>query len=266
MDVFLNDTSPPEDWSRFYVPEIHDVYPGMEARLDEMLAVLSEEARRRVPLLVVPEWQGSAPLADAPALCAWLAGLPGEKVLHGWTHSLGPDFLNWLLYGHDNRSEFARLGKEEARERIFRGVAAMESALGAQPRWFCAPRWQQGAATKEVLREAGFRGYMLRSGYWLMSGETVPLSALCFDEGERRLRNALLRIPRQHTTRRRLARGTPFRLTLHPADPADPAAWAEVKALVARLEAEGWRALSHEEAIALWRRTAGAPQVPGKEQ
>jgi len=174
-----------QDWSRFYVPEIHDVYPGMEARLDDMLGVLPEPARREVPLLVVPNWQGKACLDPSGDFAKRIKAHAGAKVLHGWTHSLGPDFMNWLLYGHDNRSEFARLDAPAAEDRLLRGIAVFAEAFGAAPEWFCAPRWQQSRKATDVMGKLGFRGYMARGAYRLMTGESVPLPALNFDEGDR---------------------------------------------------------------------------------
>ncbi|MEI2685616.1 MAG: DUF2334 domain-containing protein [Cypionkella sp.] len=91
---------------RVYLPEIHDLHPGMAARIDPLLALLPHDARRVVAWSVVPDWQGRAPLTAHPGFCERLRGLEGDIVLHGLTHSLGPDWFNWVVYGHDNRSEF----------------------------------------------------------------------------------------------------------------------------------------------------------------
>lgn len=245
-------------WSRFYVPEIHDIYPGMETELDAMLGVLPTAARAVAALLIVPDWQGRAPVAADGAFGHRLARLPGEKVLHGLTHSLGSDFLNWLLYGHDNRSEFARLSKPEAAERIACGVEALHH-LGIAPRWFCAPRWQQSTGARAALEQAGLAGYMLHDSLELFSGASVPLPALNFDEGDRKLRNRVMHFLREGTIRRLLAGNTPFRVALHPADVRDPVAWDQVMRLFSRLHAEGWTPLSPDAAVERW--ASLAPQA-----
>lgn len=238
-------------WSRFYVPEIHDIYPGMESEFDAMLGVLPPAARDVAALLVVPNWRGRAPIGEAPSLLSRLGALPGEKVLHGWTHSLGPDFLNWLLYGHDNRSEFARLDGEEAAARIARGVESFAS-LGIRPRWFCAPRWQQSAAARAALRDAGLEALMLGRSLETFSGVSAPIPALNFDEGDRKLRNRLMHALREGRIARLLAAGRPFRVALHPADVHDSVAWGQVERLFARLDEDGWTPVSPDAAVGRW--------------
>lgn len=252
MNAFAEPT-----WSRFYVPEIHDIYPGMERELDTMLGVLSEAARGVAALLVVPNWQGRAPVAESPALLRELATLPGEKVLHGWTHSLGPDFLNWLLYGHDNRSEFARLDEGQAAGRLARGLEGF-AALGLKPRWFCAPRWQQSAGARAALAQAGFERFMLNRSLETFSGVSVPIAALNFDEGDRRVRNRIMHALRERRIARLLSSSAPFRVALHPADVRDATVWTQVEDLFARLEGEGWQPVSPDAAVERWLVAANA--------
>lgn len=237
------------DEARFYVPEVHDIHPGMEDQLDALLDVWPQEARQHLALLVVPNWQNRHSLDAAAPFARRIAALPGEKVLHGWTHSLGPDFWNWLLYGHDNRSEFATLDREEARSRISAGVQAFETSLGAAPRWFCAPRWHQSRAATEALREAGLAGYMLRGSLRLFSGAVATMPSLCFDEGDRKLRSAVARTLREATIGRLFRMGRPFRVTLHPSDVQDAAAWRQVQRVMKRLDDEGWSPLGLDDAI-----------------
>lgn len=244
------------NWTRFYVPEIHDVWPGMEAELDAMLDVLPTAARSRCALLVVPDWQQRAPLAGHPNFVERVAGEAGDKVLHGLTHSLGPDLLNWLLYGHDNRSEFARLTDQQATDRLSRGVAAMQSSFGARPRWFCAPRWQQSVAVPAVLERLGFHGWMTNGALRRFDGAAVPLPALNFDEGDRKLKNAIMHPLREPRLARIVREATPVRVALHPADVHDATAWRQVRALMTAFERDGWTALSVDEAVALWDRDA----------
>ncbi|MEX0955357.1 MAG: DUF2334 domain-containing protein [Rhizobiaceae bacterium] len=238
------------DLARFYVPEVHDIHPGMENQLDAMLEVWPEAARRHLALLIVPDWQSRQPLAAAPAFVERVSGLPGEKVLHGLTHSLGPDFWNWLMYGHDNRSEFARLDGEQAAARISAGVDAFKTQFGLAPRWFCAPRWHQSRGATEALRSAGFSGYMLRGSLQLFSGASARLPSLCFDEGERRLRSMVARELRELTIGRLFRQGSPFRITLHPDDVRDGPTWRQVKRVMARLDDEGWTPLGLDDAVA----------------
>lgn len=250
-----------ENLARFYVPEVHDIHPGMEGELDALLDVWPQEARWHLALLVVPNWQNRFPFDAAPAFARRVADLPGEKVLHGWTHSLGPDFWNWLMYGHDNRSEFAKLDRGEAQSRISAGMDAITNAFGAPPRWFCAPRWHQSDAATQALRAAGLSGYMLRGSLRLFTGERASLPSLCFDEGDRKLRSAIARNLRELTIERLFRAGNPFRVTLHPADVLDRAAWRQVERVMARLDAEGWTPVGPDEAVRRMQAVASSPHA-----
>lgn len=237
----------PPGLGRVFLPEVHDVHPGMAPLLERLLGLLPGAAAERAALLVVPDWQGRHPLDAAPDFAARLRGLPGTLVLHGYTHSLGPDFLNWLLYGHDNRSEFARLPPGEGAARLAKGMAMLERALGRRPAWFCAPRWQQDHATAAALRAIGLKGWMLTRGLALADGRLVPIPALNFDEGDRAWRNRLATGLREGTIRRLLAQGRPFRLALHPDDLGRPAVVRQIERLSGALERDGWRPMTLDE-------------------
>ena len=93
---------------------------------------------------------------------------------------------------------------------------------------------------------------MLRDRLELTSGASVPLPALNFDEGERRLRNRIMHALRAGSIRRLLEAGRPFRIALHPADVRDRVAWGQVTRLFADLERGGWRPLSPQAAVERW--------------
>jgi predicted deacetylase len=232
---------------RVFVPEIHDVHPGMAPLLDRLMGLVPEAGRDRVAFLVVPNWQGRHPLDRDPAFAARLRALPGERVLHGWTHSLGPEFWNRLLYGHDNRSEFRALSRAEAEERLSKGLALWAAAWGERPRWFCAPRWQQGAPVEEALRRLGFEAWMRMERLVGRGGVAAEIPALNFDEGDRAWRNRAGILLRRGTIRRHLATGRPFRFVLHPDDLSRPAVVAQIEAVRRGLEDGGWRAMSADE-------------------
>jgi predicted deacetylase len=234
----------------WFLPEIHDLHPLIQDRIEALAALFPPAAAGCIAWSVVPDWQGRAPIAADAAFAARLAALPGTLVLHGFTHSLGPSLADWLLYGHDNRSEFAALGAAEAARRLDAGLAAFAAAGLARPSWFCAPRWQQSAATAPALAARGFAGWMGRGALHRTAGPPIPLPALNFDEGERAWKIALAALPRARVRRRLLGRRRPFRFVLHPADLDRPRLLAEIGALSARLAAEGWRARSLDEAAA----------------
>ncbi len=231
-----------------YIPEIHDVHPRMMPALERLLGALPDEASRLAPLLVVPDWAGDSALDCHPEFVEMLRQLQGEKVLHGLTHSLGPDWWNRFAYGTENHAEFASLSEDQATARLTTAHKLHTEAFGL-PRWFCAPRWQQNAIVKTVLGRLGFEGFMLGSRYEKLSGARAAIPAICFDDGGHAWRHVAGRLQRKAMIRRWLANNTPFRLTLHPADLEDPKTWQQLTELVATLKGEGWQPLAFDDAL-----------------
>lgn len=246
----------PARMSRRYLPEIHDLHPSMAPVLDDLIGLFPAPAQDKIAFSIVPDWQGAEPLGRNAAFTARLRGLSGTPVLHGLTHSLGPDFLNWLFYGHDNRSEFARLSQVETRDRLTRGLAILTAALGQPPRWFCAPRWQQSRHLEPALAGLGFQGCLTRNALSTFDGPPVPLPALNFDEGARAVKIVLGALARRLTVPDLLRTGQPFRFVLHPDDLTRPATMREIRATLARLQAEGWQPMSIPQALELGRSIA----------
>jgi predicted deacetylase len=237
--------------ARCYIPEIHDVHPGMAGQLDTLLAMLPEPARAAASLLIVPDWRGEERLTGQRDFLRRLESHPGTKILHGLTHSLGPDFWNRLSYGTENHAEFAHADEGWARERLGVAVGIFAEAIGRAPEWFCAPRWLQSSSTTRILGEFGLRGYMLRDRCVALDGACLAAPALCFDEGTEPLRVAAARMIRRWTIPRLLAAGRPFRLTLHPTDPLDAKTWQQAADCIAALEGGGWRPVAFEPSLFL---------------
>ncbi|MEM7068808.1 MAG: DUF2334 domain-containing protein [Pseudomonadota bacterium] len=234
------------------MPEIHDVYRGMAPELEAMLSLLPKQHETKFCFNIVPNWQGNNELWQDHQLIDRLGSLTGLKILHGWTHSLGPGPMNWLLYGHDNRSEFGKLNKQENFERIRKGVLAFEKCFGDSPKWFCAPRWQQNRFTSDELYTRGFEGFMLRDQIITYKDGNVPLSAINFDEGERRVVIAIAEKFRNRAIRYHLSSGVPFRLALHPADLSNEKIRNQIDGFVQQLIGDGWKVLSIEQALNRW--------------
>lgn len=235
---------------RRFLPEIHDLHPSMAGMLGDLVALFPAQAQDKIAFSIVPDWQGHESLADDPAFAARLRALPGTPVLHGLTHSLGPDFWNWLLYGHDNRSEFARLSADETQERLRRGLGIWAQALGQPPQWFCAPRWQQSRHLAPALAALGFRGCLTGGAIVCFDAASLPLPTLNFDEGARAIKIGLGMLARRASVPALLRSGQPFRFVLHPDDLTRPATLREIRALLARMQAEGWHPVSIDEALA----------------
>ena len=207
-----------------------------------MLALLPPDAQTVAALLVVPRWGGLRPITACAELVAELLERPGEKVLHGFTHSLGPSLWNRIVFGTDNESEFAGCTQAAALDRLRAGCQLFGEAFGYAPRWFCAPRWQEGRETTRALRRVGIRGRMLRSHYDVGNGP-LPIEALWFDDGTRGVTRELARQIRARRVRTILSERRPFRLVLHPRDVTDTRTRREIDALLEQLQRDGWRPL-----------------------
>lgn len=223
-----------------FLPEIHDLHPGMADRLDRLISVFPEPARAHIAFSIVPDWMGAHPLDAAPDFAARVAALPGDKVLHGYTHTKGPDVLNWLLYGHENRSEFQGLTAAQTDDRLDRGLAVFAAAGLARPAWFCAPRWMPSASLDAALAARGFRGVVARRGLTLFDGASKPVPPLNFDEGARGWKIAPGRVLREGTIAKLLREARPFRFVVHPDDLDHPKTFAQIERTMARLQAAGW--------------------------
>lgn len=232
-----------------YLVEIHDVHPGMGRRLDALLEALPPGGREAALLLVVPNWRGREPLAEHPDFVARLAELPGEKVLHGFTHSLGPSLWDRFYFGTENHSEFLHATRRGAARRLEAACRIYEQCFEARPRWFCGPRWQQSRATERELRVLGLVGYMRQDRLVEFAGRAHVIPALCFDEGARRWKQAAARVLRERRIRRLVQAGALFRLTLHPTDLDYPRTWRQLSDLIFSLAHDGWRPISLEEAL-----------------
>ncbi|MEM9851757.1 MAG: DUF2334 domain-containing protein [Pseudomonadota bacterium] len=224
---------------KHYLPEIHDLYPGMAGKLDALISAFPDTARPHIAYSVVPNWMGSDPLDAAPDFVARLRSLPGHIALHGLTHTKGPDLWNWLAYGHENRSEFAGLSDTETAEKLDRGLAIFSAAGLSRPTWFCAPRWTPSPGLNAALFQRGFHGVLARTGLDLPDRH-IPLLPLNFDEGARAWKIAPGRFLRESQIARALHAESPFRLVLHPDDLDHPKTFAQFRRTVARLEGDGW--------------------------
>ncbi|MEL7105166.1 MAG: DUF2334 domain-containing protein [Pseudomonadota bacterium] len=224
---------------KHYLPEIHDLYPGMAGKLDALIAAFPPAARPHIAYSVVPNWMGADPLDGAPDFVARLQALPGYLVLHGLTHTKGPDLWNWLAYGHENRSEFAGLTDVETAEKLDRGLGVFAAAGLARPTWFCAPRWTPSRGLNAALFERGFKGVLARAGLDLPD-QHIAMPPLNFDEGARAWKIAPGRVLRKAQIARLCAQKDPFRLVLHPDDLDHPKTFAQFRRAAAQLERTGW--------------------------
>lgn len=236
--------------SGLYLPEIHDHAPVIGAASEDLLALFPAAAQALVAHSVVPDWQGRWPLDAHIDYVSKIRSLGGELVLHGYTHSLGEDWMNKILYGHDNRSEFAKLSMSDAARRLDDGIAMFVRVFGDAPRWFCAPRWQDGRHVPALLAARGFKGWLGRQAIHRIGAAPLRLAPLNFDEGPLRWRELAGLALRRGQIRRILTTRTPFRMVLHPDDLTRPDTLRQIRQVMRALEDDGWTPVSIDAMLA----------------
>ena len=140
---------------------IHDVSPRFEtevdALFDRLTGLLGEP---RIALLVVPDFEDTAPLSGNAAYAAKLRGwadLGAEIFLHGWCHrddALKRGFMQKHMTA--GAGEFAQLSQAEAEQRLERGRKVVEDAIGREVAGFIAPAWLYSAGANAALAKQKF--------------------------------------------------------------------------------------------------------------
>jgi len=208
------------------VVSVHDVAP---ATADQAARWWSDVDNLGIPVsqLVVPgPWRG-ARLADAPDLARALSDRVArgdEIVLHGWTHTAGPEGP-WLRRAVGRlvargAAEFAALSETQARTRLRDGRAEL-AAAGLSTNGFTPPGWLASPGSVAALAVEGFAYVTTHRGLLDLrnrrSHRGFALSHRPGGAGER-LGVAVMRTWARHTT----ARGGLVRLALHPDDLSRP--------------------------------------------
>lgn len=236
---------------RMFVPELHDIHPGSYDAIACILSFLPPAVRDTLAFLIVPCWRGQEPIDRESPILTLIHPLPGERVLHGYSHCRTGSIWNFLWYGTDHHGEFECLDTGEARMLITHGLTAFKEAGLPRPRLFCPPRWLQSKATVTALFELGFTGYMDRRGYRTRNGVRYPIPAVSFDTGHRKWKKHLHLFLTHLHINSLIATGRPFRLALHPGDTGDNHVIRFLARLFRRLEREEWRAATIGEVINL---------------
>ncbi len=223
--------------------ELHDVHPGMPVSLLKIFATFEGVDESDWALLIVPDWYGTQRLSDHPDVCYRLKFSPAAKVLHGWSHLKGPSLLHRLLYGTEDRSEFASLSVEESRKRIEQGCRMFSNVLDFEPEWFCAPRWSLGRKAARGLGVAGLPGKMaLHHLVW--RDQKLPAPSINFDVGARHA----LRIRNLNSLQKKLpqlkATGGVLRFVVHPVDLLHPETKRGMLQIFQELKTDGWTTIT----------------------
>lgn len=216
---------------------IHDVSPAWEREVDVALDMCGE-AGIRPALLVVPDFHGRAPLADAPTYQAKLRALEAEGheiYLHGYFHRARPweehaargasrggaGMLARVRHAYAQRvvsggeAEFSDVSRAEAEERLDRGERVLRDA-GLTIRGFVAPAWSMPSWVMPLLaqRRYGFTEDHTRV-YDPARGTSRPSVVLNFAS---RSPGRLLSTVAYCRAARPARHFLPARIAIHPAD------------------------------------------------
>lgn len=229
---------------------IHDVTPALQPEC-EVLWAMSRAQGVTPALLVVPNWHGRAPLAEAPAFVSWLRARVAEGAevfLHGERHdevglprSLGDE---WRAVGRTAREgEFLTLDEGPAHARMARGVAVLRG-LGLDPIGFIPPAWLARPGCWAAAERLGLRiGEDHRHVILVREGEWRRTPNLCWS-GRTPVRAVVSRavVSRQADA---LRDGDTARVVFHPADLRHPATTDGTREVLASLLARGARAVPY---------------------
>jgi predicted deacetylase len=206
---------------------IHDVSPATWSECRELLAMLDDLGATPLTLLVIPDHHRRAPVdkdrAFVRALDARLAG-GDELVLHGFHHldeAAPPRTPSaWFARRMLTRAEgeFAAIGRDEAADRLRRGVA-MFRALGWPLAGFVPPAWMLGDDARAALAACNhpFEYVTVRSGIHHLPQWRFERTATLWYSPDTAARRFVSRC----AIRRELARASALpllRVALHPPD------------------------------------------------
>ena len=186
---------------KLLVVSIHDVSPATWKKVRMILDQLESIGIKNRSLLLVPNFQGNAPIDQAePEFQSWLEQVQkaDEICLHGYTHQAeeirGSVFSRIIATFYTNREgEFYQLTREAMKERLQQGLEHFKNA-GLHPTGFVAPAWLLGPAAETLLKEAGFL-YTTRLGSMELfkPGQKIKAPTLCYSvrSGWRRILSRL---------------------------------------------------------------------------
>lgn len=154
----------PASDARSLLASIHDVGPGSERQVDQLVGLLTDTLRSsRFAMLVVPDHWGEHPIRPgtpfARRLREWSdAGI--EIFVHGWYHKDQVEHggLSGLKARHmtAGEGEFLGLSYDESARRMEAGRALIEDIIGRRSSGFIAPAWLYGSGAKDALRDSDF--------------------------------------------------------------------------------------------------------------
>src|SRR5438270_723653 len=226
---------------RSFVVSVDDVAPATREASGRIIAALEDAGVRTASLLVVPNYHGQGNVIEDPAFVSWLRDLEArgyEVVIHGYFHQrprrpeerMTEKFMT-RIYSRDE-GEFFDLDYEEAFARIVKARDEFKTAR-LSPLGFVAPAWLLNAEGERAARDAGMQ-YTTRIGSVvdLLTGERRPSRSLVYSAQSRWRRTVSLGW--NAALARSLEMRELARLSIHPADFAEPKIRTQILRLIER--------------------------------
>ena len=226
---------------RSFVVSVHDVAPATREASGKIIAALRDAGVRTASVLVVPNYHGQGNVIEDPAFVSWLRDLEArgyEVVIHGYFHQrprrpeerMTEKFMT-RIYSRDE-GEFFDLDYEEAFARIVKARDEFKTAR-LSPLGFVAPAWLLNAEGERAARDAGMQ-YTTRIGSVvdLLTGERRPSRSLVYSAQSRWRRTVSLGW--NAALARSLEMRELARLSIHPADFAEPKIRTQILRLIER--------------------------------
>jgi predicted deacetylase len=238
-----------QDFKKSFFIELHDVCPQFLKEFQMMKQWITPWSEVSPLVLWTPHWDGVEDHHCTEKLIDEILELECRIVLHGFTHNIKGTLWDKFLYGESVGAGFKNLDKEKSLNLLTRGRAVLEEWTGKQVDWFCAPRWQQGKATKKALVQLGFLGYLTKNKVVFLEGNVLKLKipTLSFDHGTRKAVIGFNRWTREQQMKGFLKKEIPFRLVLHPRDMTSNLMMKEIDQIRDTLLSEGWRCCSFKQ-------------------
>jgi uncharacterized protein len=220
---------------------LHDIAPATWPQCARLLGMLDEIGATPVTLLVVPDFHGRGSIEHDAAFIAAIEQRirRGDEIaLHGYTHrDDAPRPRNpWQWFRRRvltaSEGEFSALGRDEAMQRIHRGLQVM-SRLQWNVHGFVPPAWLASQGTRDALAETELRYTSTHTALIdLRGGVTAApcVTASCRAMWRRAASRIWMRAIALTTRRAPLVR-----IGLHPADADHPAMMSAWRSLLIEL-------------------------------
>ena len=232
---FLPVVAAPSATKDFLVVSIHDVAPGTQSVVTDILSELARSGINHCSLLVVPNYHHRGASAQDREFISWLRQLEPaghEIVIHGYFHqrpkAVGESFADRFVtqFYTQGEGEFYDLDYNEAFRRI-RTARDEFQAAGLKPCGFVAPAWLLSKEGQRAARDAEMEYTThLRDIVDLRSGEIFPARSLVYS-----VRNGWRRtvsLAWNAGLSRALTNKPLVRLSIHPPDYSHPAIWRQI--------------------------------------